>query len=95
LSQTELILPEDGDKIQYPKRCSLNENRTMDNVQKHNKFILVLGLHKLPELLPPKGSKLYQPPSRSGQSQFHSPVASAEAILLNEQGAIMKLDLKK
>jgi hypothetical protein len=30
------VLPEDGDKIQSPKRCVLNKNRTMANVQKHN-----------------------------------------------------------
>jgi hypothetical protein len=30
----------------------------MVNVQKHNICILVLGLHKLPELLRPKGRNL-------------------------------------
>jgi hypothetical protein len=29
------FLPEDGDRMQSPKRCVLNKNRTIDNVQKH------------------------------------------------------------
>jgi hypothetical protein len=44
LGPTENVLPEDGDRIQSPKRCILkykqdgvlDKNRTMDNVQKHN-----------------------------------------------------------
>jgi hypothetical protein len=32
----EKVLSEDDDRIQSPKRCVLNEIRTMDNVQKHN-----------------------------------------------------------
>jgi hypothetical protein len=32
----EKISPEDGDRIQSPKSCLLNKNRTMDNVQKYN-----------------------------------------------------------
>jgi hypothetical protein len=32
-----LVFPEDGDRIQSPKRCVLkNKDRTMDNVQKHH-----------------------------------------------------------
>jgi hypothetical protein len=38
------VLPEDGDRIQFPKRCVLkekqddflNKDKMMDNVQKHN-----------------------------------------------------------
>jgi hypothetical protein len=44
LDQTEYVLPEDGDRIQSPKRCALkkkrndilDKNKTMDNVQKRN-----------------------------------------------------------
>jgi hypothetical protein len=43
LSPTEWVLPEDGDRIQSPKRylkqkqdCVLNKNRMMGNVQKHD-----------------------------------------------------------
>jgi hypothetical protein len=44
LGPSELVLPEDEDKIQSPKHCVLkykqdgvsDKNRTMDNVQKHN-----------------------------------------------------------
>jgi hypothetical protein len=32
----EQVLPGDGERIQSPKRCVLNENRTMDNAQKYN-----------------------------------------------------------
>jgi hypothetical protein len=32
----QLGFPEDGDRIQSPKRCVLNKSRTMDNVQKGN-----------------------------------------------------------
>jgi hypothetical protein len=42
--QTEQVLPEDGVRIQYPKRCVLKDKQddvldkeeTMDNVQKRN-----------------------------------------------------------
>jgi hypothetical protein len=43
MGPTEYVLPEEGDRIQSPKRCVLKINRTfldkdktMDNVQKHN-----------------------------------------------------------
>jgi hypothetical protein len=44
LDPTEWVLPEDGDRIQSPKRCVLkhkqdeilDKDETMDNVQKHN-----------------------------------------------------------
>jgi hypothetical protein len=44
LALTELVLPEDGDRIQSPKRCVLknkqngvlDKDKTMDNAQKHN-----------------------------------------------------------
>jgi hypothetical protein len=36
LGRTESVPPEEGDRIQSPKRCVLNKNRTTDNVQKHN-----------------------------------------------------------
>jgi hypothetical protein len=35
-AQLSRLLPEDGDRIQSPKRCFLNKNWTMDNVQKTN-----------------------------------------------------------
>jgi hypothetical protein len=36
-------LPEDGDRIQSPKRFYvLNKNRTMDYVQKHNNCVSVI-----------------------------------------------------
>jgi hypothetical protein len=38
------FLPEEGDRIQSPKRCVLNKNQTMHNVQKYKncKKILIL-----------------------------------------------------
>jgi hypothetical protein len=44
LDPTEQVLPEDGDRIQFPKRCVfkekrdgvLNKDKTMGNVQKRN-----------------------------------------------------------
>jgi hypothetical protein len=39
LGPTEYVPPEDGDRIQSPKHCVLNKNRTVDNIQKHNNFI--------------------------------------------------------
>jgi hypothetical protein len=36
-AQLSRVLPEDGDRIQSPKRFVLNKNRNTDNVQKHNK----------------------------------------------------------
>jgi hypothetical protein len=45
-----VFLPEDGDKIHSPKRCALNKNRTMYNVQKHNNHINVLP-HKILDLI--------------------------------------------
>jgi hypothetical protein len=43
LALSDLVLPEDGDRIQFPKYCvlkekqedSLNKEKTIDNVQKH------------------------------------------------------------
>jgi hypothetical protein len=35
-AQLSRFLPEGGDRIQSPKRCVLNKNRTMNNVQKHS-----------------------------------------------------------
>jgi hypothetical protein len=35
------VPPEDGDRIQSPKRGVLNNNRTMDNVQKYRNFIKI------------------------------------------------------
>jgi hypothetical protein len=42
LGPTEYVSPEDGDRIQSPKRYVLNKNRAMDNVQKHNTHICTL-----------------------------------------------------
>jgi hypothetical protein len=30
------FLPEDGDRVQSPKHCVLNKNRTVDKVQKNS-----------------------------------------------------------
>jgi hypothetical protein len=34
--QLSRFLPEEGDRIQCPKRCVLNKNRTMNYIKKHN-----------------------------------------------------------
>jgi hypothetical protein len=36
------VPPEAGDRIKSPKRCVLNKNRTMDNVQEHNNYIATI-----------------------------------------------------
>jgi hypothetical protein len=36
LGQLSRLSPEDGDRIQSPKRCVLKKNKMMDYVQKHN-----------------------------------------------------------
>jgi hypothetical protein len=38
---SETGLPDEGDRIQSPKRCVLNKKRTIDNVQKHNYYIKI------------------------------------------------------
>jgi hypothetical protein len=44
-AQLSRILPEDGDRIQYPKRCVLNKKTgSLDNVQKLNNFINIPSL---------------------------------------------------
>jgi hypothetical protein len=39
LGLTESVLPEDGDKIQSPKRCVLNKTGRLIKIQKHNIYI--------------------------------------------------------
>jgi hypothetical protein len=43
ITKSSPYLPEDGDRIQSPKRCVLNKSRTMDNVQKQNNCLNVLS----------------------------------------------------
>jgi hypothetical protein len=46
-AQLSRLLPEDGDRIHSPKRHVLNNNRKMDNVQKHNNCINSCALNVL------------------------------------------------
>jgi hypothetical protein len=42
-AQLSRVLPEDGDRIQSPKRCVLNKNRTTDNVKNRNDYVNILS----------------------------------------------------
>jgi hypothetical protein len=39
-AQLSRLLPENGDRVQHPKRRFVNKNKTMDNVQKVNTCML-------------------------------------------------------
>jgi hypothetical protein len=41
LGPTELVAPEDGDRMKSPGYCVLNKNRTMFNIQKYKSSFLL------------------------------------------------------